>query len=97
MSTTVTAVYEKGVLRLLQPVPLRERQRVRVQLLPDDVTDAVDQALRGLIAAGVLTPPAGGPDVEPLSEAERHELADRLGSLPGKPLSQIIIEERGPR
>jgi hypothetical protein len=66
-------------------------------LLPDDVTDAVDQALRRLITAGALTPPVGGPDVKPLSEAERHELADRLGSLPGKPLSKIIIEERGPR
>uniref|UniRef100_A0A7C1FSW2 DUF104 domain-containing protein n=1 Tax=Caldilinea aerophila TaxID=133453 RepID=A0A7C1FSW2_9CHLR len=97
MSTTVTAVYEKGVLRLLQPVPLRERQRVRVQLLPDDVTEAVDQALQGLIAAGVLTPPAGRPDVELLSEAERQDLADRLGSVPGKPLSEIIIEERGSR
>jgi hypothetical protein len=32
--------------------------------------------------------------VEPISEEERRELADRLGRAPGKPLSEIIIEDR---
>jgi hypothetical protein len=35
-------------------------------------------------------------DVEPFSEQARQELAQRLGQCPGKPLSEIIIEERGP-
>lgn len=97
MMTTLTAVYEKGTLRLLQPVSLRERQKVRIQLLPDESDDVVDQALQTLIAAGLVTPPSGHLGAEPLSEAEREEVADRVGSLPGKPLSEIIIEERGPR
>lgn len=96
MMTTLTAVYEKGTLRLLQPVSLRERQKVRVQLLPDE-SDDIDQALQTLIAAGLVTPPSGQLNAKPLSEAEREEVADRVGSLPGKPLSEIIIEERGPR
>lgn len=97
MMTTLTAVYEKGTLRLLQPVSLRERQKVRIQLLPDESDDVVDQALQTLIAAGLVTPPSGPVNTEPVSEAEREEVADRVGSLPGKPLSEIIIEERGPR
>ena len=31
----------------------------------------------------------------PLSEEERDEIAKTLGQAPGKPLSEIIIEERG--
>ena len=61
MATTVTAVYEKGVLRLLQRVPLRECQKVRVQLLPDDVTDAVDQALQGVNRRWCIDPSSGSP------------------------------------
>jgi hypothetical protein len=30
-----------------------------------------------------------------MSDAERRELADQFGRLPGKPLSEIIIEDRG--
>ena len=32
-----------------------------------------------------------------ISGQERRELADRLGRVPGKPLSEIIIEDRGDR
>jgi predicted DNA-binding antitoxin AbrB/MazE fold protein len=97
MTSTLTAIYENGVLRPLQSVPLREQQKVRIQLLPDNADDAVDQALQSLLASGALTSPPGHSDVKPLTDAKRRELADRLGNLPGKPLSEIIIEERGPR
>jgi hypothetical protein len=52
-------------------------------------------AIRMLVAAGRLTPPPGRSDVEPMSEQERLELADRMGCTPGKPLSEIIIKDRG--
>ena len=97
MDSTLTAIYENGVLRPLQPVPLRERQKVRIQLLPDDPDDAVDRVLQTLLASGTLTAPSGHSDVKPMTDAKRRELADRLGNVPGKPLSEIIIEERGPR
>jgi len=35
MAEIVTAVYEKGMLRPLQPLNLRERQTVRIQVLSD--------------------------------------------------------------
>jgi predicted DNA-binding antitoxin AbrB/MazE fold protein len=94
----VTVVYEKGVLRPLQPLNLRERQTVRIQVLQEELVEAENEyeaAIRVLVAEGLLTPPPGRSDVPPISEQERLELADRLGSAPGKPLSEIIIEDRG--
>ncbi len=100
MSQIVTAVYEKGVLRPLQPVKLREHQKVWLEVLPGEPIQGegeVEAAIRRLVASGRLTPPSGHSLVEPVSEHERRELADRLGRAPGKTLSEIIIEERGDR
>lgn len=97
MTKTITAIYENGLLRPLSPLNLHEHQIVRLQLLPDRPTDEEEEAIRSLIAAGILTPPPGHSDVEPLSEQERRELAETLGQVPGKPLSEVIIEERGGR
>ncbi|OIO96390.1 MAG: hypothetical protein AUK03_04030 [Anaerolineae bacterium CG2_30_64_16] len=94
MLEVVTAVYEKGVLRPLSPVPLRERQTVRLQILPEEPEDEAEQIIQKLANAGILTLPPGYSSVTPLSERERLELADRLGRAPGKPLSEIILEER---
>ena len=97
MSEIVTAVYEKGLLRPLTPLNLRERQSVRLQVLPEEPADEVDRIINRLVAAGLMTPPPGHSDVDPVSEEERRELAEILGKAPGKPLSEIIIEERGDR
>jgi predicted DNA-binding antitoxin AbrB/MazE fold protein len=96
MGEILTAVYENGVLRPLEPVALRERQTVRIQVLPEESGDVTDRVIQSLIAAGVLTPPPGHSDVALLPETERRALAERLGRAPGKMLSEIIIEERGP-
>jgi hypothetical protein len=73
----------------------RERQTVRLQIVPEELADLEDEAaIHMLVQAGTLTPPPGRSDVEPISEEERRELADRLGRAPGKPLSEIIIEDR---
>jgi predicted DNA-binding antitoxin AbrB/MazE fold protein len=90
----VKAVYEQGVLRPLHPVDLRDHQTVRLQVLPEPLDD-VDLAIEALVQAGLLTPPSGHSDIPSPSEKERRELAERLGRAPGKPLSEIIIEERG--
>ena len=95
---TITAVYEKGILRPLQPLDLQEGQTVRVRVLPDGLAEAENEgeaAIRVLVTEGSLTPPPGCPDVPPISEQERIELADSLGRTSGKPLSEIIIEDRG--
>lgn len=95
MAEIVTAVYEKGVLRPLQPLNLEERQMVRLQVLPEETDNEVEDVIQALVEADLLTPPLGHSDVDPMSEEERRELAEILGRVPGKPLSEIIIEERG--
>ena len=103
MIETVTAVYEKGMLRPLQPLNLRERQTVRIQIMPEEPAkpeepaDEVEQIIQSLVASGLMhpRPKRGGPPPDPVSEKERRRLADIMGQSPGKPLSEIIIEERG--
>ena len=102
MAEIVTAVYEKGMLRPLQPLNLRERQTVRLQIFPEepviqDEPDEVEEVIQSLVAAGLMRPrpERGTPPPDPVSEEERRRLADIMGKAPGKPLSEIIIEERG--
>jgi predicted DNA-binding antitoxin AbrB/MazE fold protein len=94
MAEIVTAVYERGVLRPLQPVDLREHQTVRLHLLPGP-DDDVELAIEALVQAGLLTPPGGHSEIPSPSAEERQALAERLGQGERKPLSEVIIEERG--
>jgi len=102
MAEIVKAVYEKGVLYLLQPLDLQERQTVRIQVVPEEpVTqeepdDGIEEIIQHLVAIGLMRPPEKGPiPPDPMSEKERRVLADTLGRIPGKPLSEIAIEDRG--
>lgn len=101
---TITAVYEKGVLRPMQRLNLREKQRVQIQILSQESGEPSDaeaeaeremnRILQALVETGILTSPAGQSDVEPMSDPERQELAEEMGRMPGKPLSEIILEDR---
>jgi predicted DNA-binding antitoxin AbrB/MazE fold protein len=102
MAEIVTAVYENGMLRPLQPLNLRERQTVRLQIMLEEPTtqeepDEVEEVIQSLVASGLIRPrpKRGIPPPDPVSEEERRRLADIMGKAPGKPLSEIIIEERG--
>jgi predicted DNA-binding antitoxin AbrB/MazE fold protein len=94
MTEIVTAVYERGVLRPLHPIDLHEHQTVRLQVLPESEDD-VKSVVEALVQAGLLTPPPGRSDILSPTAEERRELAERLGQVRGKPLSEVIIEERG--
>ena len=102
MVEMITAIYEKGVLRPLEPLHLRERQQVRIQVVTEEVPannavqDEGARAVRILVAAGLAHPKPPGPiPPDPLSVAERQALADRLGRAPGKLASEMVIEDRG--
>ena len=98
MTEVIRAVYERGLLRPLRPLDLRERQTVRIQVLVDETPDAgsVGEAARIMIAGGLMQPkPAGPIPPDPVSAEERQRLADLMGIAPGKPLSEIILDERG--
>jgi predicted DNA-binding antitoxin AbrB/MazE fold protein len=102
MTEIVTAVYENGILRPLQPLNLRDQQRVRIQVLPEEIgtgngsEDPIETLIQKLVAEGRLRPRPSGPiPPDPLSEEERTALADRLGRAPGVPASEMVIEDRG--
>lgn len=100
MSEIISAVYENGVLRPLSPLPLPSGSKVRLQILAEEpaTSEAATEEKRiiqSLIAQGLLTPPPRNPDIEPVSEEARRELFEKLAQRPGKPLSEIIIEDRG--
>ncbi len=106
MTEIVTAVYEKGILRPLQPLKLRERQTVRIQVLLDepgirnvldDGEDEIEEIISSLVAAGLMRPRPKRDVIppDPLSAQERQTLADRLGSAPGNSTSEMVIEDRG--
>jgi predicted DNA-binding antitoxin AbrB/MazE fold protein len=98
MSEIVTAVYEDGVLRPTEPLKLQEHQRVRLQVWLEDAVEDERQLIQQLVAAGLMrsaTTSKSSPPPDPVSEAERREIAEMMGRAPGKPLSEIILEERG--
>ncbi len=96
MATTVSAIYEDGVLRLLAPLPLPEHTPVEVTVtMPSESVedDPRERVRAALVAAGLSRPqaqPWAGPS--PLSPEERAALAQQVAA--GTPLSGIIDEER---
>lgn len=102
MAEMITAIYEKGVLRPIEPLNLRESQRVRIQIEAEesskehDAQEARERVVQVLIEAGLVHPKlTGSTPPDPLSVTERSALAERLGRIPGKLASEMVIEDRG--
>lgn len=103
---TIRAIYEKGVLRPLRPLNLRERQTVHLQVLPEEAAvepgpvlteDEAGAIVRILVATGMVDPPLSQENIppDPVSQEERQRLAETLGRLPGQPASEMVLEDRG--
>jgi hypothetical protein len=60
----------------------------------DESVTELQQITQSLESAGILTPPPYNSLIEPVPENQWQELTERLKHLPGKPLSETIIEER---
>ena len=95
MVTTITAVYENGVLRPLKPLLLKEQQEVQLQILEVSATDEAAQAVQVLVSLGALKPPLGASEVASVTGQERRLLSLQLGQALTKPVSDYILEERG--
>ena len=96
MSEIITAVYSNGVLHPQSHLSLEDGQTVRLQVLTEEAASETEQIIQSLVAALLVTPPPRRGDVESVSEQAWRELTQRLEVSGGKPLSEIIIEERGP-
>lgn len=94
--TTATAIYEHGTLRLLSPLPLPERTRVKLVIQPIDDSDELHRVKQVLTATGLVTAPPGAVTGLALgSELRLAETAERYAV--GGPLSETIIAERDAR
>ena len=102
MSQTITAVYANGVLRPLAPLELPEQTQVELEVRP--ALKLTDPALAERIRVHQILVEAGlvinhqtwqALPEDPVSEQEQEELDLAFGS--GKPLSEIVIEEREER
>lgn len=98
MPEIIVAVYENGMLRPQVPVSLSEGQTVRLRVVPEvspgGPKTELDKAFQLMLDQGWMTLPPHDPNIKPVTDEEVHELAKRLGAKPGKPLSEIIIEDR---
>lgn len=60
------------------------------------LADEGTRAMHVLAVAGLLRPKLEGPiPADPLAPEERQALADRLGRAPGRPASEMVLEDRG--
>jgi predicted DNA-binding antitoxin AbrB/MazE fold protein len=91
MVASVRAIYEDGVLRLLEPINLAEGQTVNVTIetMPD--FSEIDAKLR---AAGLLAEIDDVPDDAVELTPEERERIGRL-FLTNRPIEQDIDEDRG--
>ncbi len=95
MPQSILAVYEHGLLRPLETLALHEKQRVRIQVEPEKQVETVEHVFQFLTNMGWLTPPSGQSRVKPVSLKERGRVADVLGKAAKRPVSEMIIEDRG--
>lgn len=99
MGRTITAVYENGVLRPLEPLPLPEHAQVEIDVreivADDDHQRQREQVAAALADAGLLAAPSAVLRADALLSAEaRARLAQALGETGVPPLSAAILDER---
>lgn len=95
MEQRITAIYQRGVLHPLTAPPLNEGEIVHLWVLAPagEDLDENQRALYALMAAGLVRPVPPHPEVQPVPEKRRQELAQILGAA--GPLSDLVIEDRG--
>ncbi|HMZ79089.1 MAG TPA: antitoxin family protein [Acidobacteriota bacterium] len=98
MEITVEAIYEAGVLKLLHPLPqLREHEKVQL-VIQTTAQNERDRAAAVLREAGLLAEPSPGTKERAArSAASLAEVQQAFSRSPGKLLSEIVIEQRGPK
>lgn len=96
MTQLITAIYENGVLRPLTPLNLPEQTTLQIQIQPvlKRKTIAHRQKIHtALVNAGLTSSTINSVTSSPMAPEQRTVLAQKL-ALSGRPLSEIIIEER---
>ena len=100
MAETITAIYENGVLRPLSPLSLNDGETVQITIVAEvsqPPNSIVSQGQQLMMITGPLVPfPTKQFKLDAAAEQKRRELFEKLKGRVGKPLSEIVIEDRGP-
>jgi predicted DNA-binding antitoxin AbrB/MazE fold protein len=104
MPETITAIYENGVLRPLSPLSLNDGETVQITIVAEVSQEEVKgdrekSMIKWMAVEGVRLPKKQGKldRAELIKRAQQwRELMQKMEPLPGKPLSEMVIEDRGP-
>jgi len=103
MPETITAIYENGVLRPLNPLSLNDGETVEITIVAEVSQeelkgDRETSMMRAFVGGMRLPKKQGKLDrAELIKRAQQwRELMQKMEPLPGKPLSEMVIEDRGP-
>jgi predicted DNA-binding antitoxin AbrB/MazE fold protein len=104
MPETITAIYENGVLRPLSPLSLNDGETVQITIVAEvsqeEVKGDSEKSIKLMDVRGLVRLPKkqGKLDrAELIKRAQQwRELMQKMEPLPGKPLSEMVIEDRGP-
>jgi predicted DNA-binding antitoxin AbrB/MazE fold protein len=90
MVASIRAVYERGHLRLLDPIELKEGQQVQITIVAPITNDEIDTRLR---MAGLLAEIEAPDNAEELTPEERLRIGRLF--LGQQPSEALIDEDRG--
>jgi len=94
MPENITTVYENGVFRPLSPLSLNDGETVQITIVAE--VSQRQKSMIKLMTEGRLVPlPTKQFKLDAAAEQKRRELFEKLKGRVGKPLSEIVIEDRG--
>ncbi len=100
MPETITAIYENGVLRPLSPLSLNDGETVQIKIVaevsPEELKGDREKAIKLMDVRKLMGLPTKQFKLDAAAEQKRRELFEKLKGRVGKPLSEIVIEDRGP-
>lgn len=104
MPETITAIYENGVFRPLSSVSFQDGETVQIKIVtevsPEELKDDREKAIKLMDVRGLVRFPKKQGKLDPVELAHREqkwrELFEDLKGRPGTPVSEIVIQDRGP-
>ena len=100
MPETITAIYENGVFRPLSPLLLNDGETVQITIVaevsPEELKGDREKAITLMDVRKLMGLPTKQFKLDAAAEQKRRELFEKLKGRVGKPLSEIVIEDRGP-
>jgi predicted DNA-binding antitoxin AbrB/MazE fold protein len=100
MPESITAVYENGVFRPLSAVSFKDGETVQINVVrdvsPEALKDDREKAIKLMDLRKLMGLPTKHFKLDAAAEQKRRELFEKLKGRPGTPVSEIVIEDRGP-